>query len=66
MYGTLNIARNDLLSGYIIKCICMTSLYRIQSVSEVKPHIDLVETWNNFFRAQLISIITFIMRAGIT
>nr|XP_034301238.1 large proline-rich protein BAG6 isoform X3 [Crassostrea gigas] len=33
------------------------------SVSEVKPHIDLVETWNNFFRAQLISIITFIMRA---
>ncbi|XP_022320209.2 large proline-rich protein BAG6-like isoform X3 [Crassostrea virginica] len=33
------------------------------SVSEVKPHIDLVESWNNFFRAQLISIITFIMRA---
>lgn len=30
----------------------------------MKPHIDLVETWNNFFRAQLISIITFIMRAG--
>lgn len=33
-------------------------------MSEVKPHIDLVESWNNFFRAQLISIITFIMRAG--
>ncbi|XP_062589985.1 large proline-rich protein BAG6-like isoform X2 [Saccostrea cucullata] len=33
------------------------------SVSEVKPQINLVETWNNFFRTQLISIITFIMRA---
>ncbi|XP_061164391.1 large proline-rich protein BAG6-like isoform X3 [Saccostrea echinata] len=33
------------------------------NVSEVKPQINLVETWNNFFRTQLISIITFIMRA---
>lgn len=27
MYGILNIVRNDFLSGYIFKCICMIFLY---------------------------------------
>lgn len=27
MYGILNIFRNDFLSGYISKCICMIFLY---------------------------------------